>query len=124
MGFISEKINDFNLQNIEPSSEEDSSHFDFASFFEDPEIKKAFMKLIVFMVEGSRLDIMDLRMQCSNIIINDFFPELSAHMNEYHIEQLLTNFALRISYGTKIKEVKIYYDNNEKALWCWEIQDH
>ena len=45
-------------------------------------------------------------------------------MNEYHIEQLLTNFALRKSYGTKPKEVNIYSDTNKKALWCWEIQDH
>ncbi|TNV87320.1 hypothetical protein FGO68_gene14514 [Halteria grandinella] len=119
---INEQYVEFKTSNIEPSGEDPAS-IDFLSFFENLEVKRAFVKLIIFTIEGSSLTMKELKKTCYEQLINDNFPEFSTYMTDLDVEELITSHALRRSYGVKLKNPSIYSDSTPAALWCWEIQD-
>ena len=106
------------VSNIEPSGDQE---FDFGTFLEDDEVRKAFTKLVAFVIEGSSLELKELRLACYHEITTIHFPDLSSYMNDTHFEEVITKSAFRKSYGVKPKNALIYYDTTPTALWCWEI---
>lgn len=119
---INDQYVDYKTSNIEPSGE-DPANIDFLSFFENLDVRNAFVKLIVFTIEGSSLTMKELKKACYEELINDHFPEFSAYMTDLDVEELITSHALRRNYGVKLKNPSIYSDPTPSALWCWEIQD-
>jgi hypothetical protein len=93
------------------------------TFFEDIDIKQALQRIIAFTVEASPLTIKDLRRQCLAVLSRELFNEITAHLSEDIVQDLINLMAIRKPYGVKSKLASIYTDTNPLALWCWEVTD-
>jgi hypothetical protein len=74
-------------------------------------------------VESSPLTIKDLRRSCLAVLSRELFNEITAHLSEDIVQDLINMMAIRKPYGVKTKLASIYTDTNPMAFWCWEVTD-
>jgi len=79
--------------------------------------------MIAFEVESSTLTIKDLRRSCLALLNRELFNEITSHLSEDIVQDLINMMAIRKPYGVKSKLASIYTDTNPMALWCWEVTD-
>jgi hypothetical protein len=79
--------------------------------------------LIAFHIEGSSLNIRELKKKCYNYLVTEHLQDLSDSFSEFHVELLILGCATRKSYGIKPKTAILDTDQTPLALWCYELTD-